>query len=161
MTPLDAVVTSYKKYFIFSGYASRREYWWFLIFVILCTPVMRLLDMWTFGINTVTGKPECFFSRLFILANCPPLLSAGWRRLHDTGRPGWYILAPWFITVVIILLLLGDTSLFTATKLNHQVMNTTYSLANLAAISSLIAYGVLVTWILWCLSRPGNSNHLL
>jgi len=39
-------------------------------------------------------------SGLFQLAMFIPLLAAGWRRLHDSGKPGWHIILPTIISLI-------------------------------------------------------------
>jgi len=64
-----------KKYAEFEGMATRSEYWWFLLFVIVIDALV-----------TVAFEP---LSGIFALAMIVPLLAVGARRLHDIGRSGW------------------------------------------------------------------------
>ena len=45
-------------------------------------------------IDSVLGKNGEILSGLYLLATIIPYISAGVRRLHDTGRSGWWILFP-------------------------------------------------------------------
>ena len=72
----DAIKTCLTKYADFTGRASRPEYWWFVLFVIIASLVLSMI--WT---------P---LSGLFYLGMIVPMLSVAARRLHDTDRSGWF-----------------------------------------------------------------------
>ena len=74
----------------FEGRASRSEYWWFYLFTVLAG-----LAADTIG-DTV--------GNIASLALFLPSLALAARRLHDTGRSGWWFLL--IFTVIGILLLL-------------------------------------------------------
>ena len=54
MTFQTAIRTCFSKYFTFSGRASRSEYWWFFLFLILPSLVATILDSVIFGSVTTT-----------------------------------------------------------------------------------------------------------
>jgi uncharacterized membrane protein YhaH (DUF805 family) len=98
MTLQESIRTCFAKYADFDGTASRSEYWWFFGFVVV---VSLLLSRF----SAVAGV-------LFSLATLLPSLSAGTRRLHDTGRSGWWQLVcivPLIGLVVIVLLLVQES----------------------------------------------------
>ncbi len=66
------------KYVDFSGRAARPEYWWFFLFTVLLTWFADIAD------------PSKVGSTIVSLALLLPSLSAATRRLHDTGRSGWW-----------------------------------------------------------------------
>ena len=71
------------KYAEFHGRASRPEFWWFALFIVICLSAITLL-------NETIGE-------VFLLATLLPLLAAGSRRLHDCGKSAWqllYLLVP-------------------------------------------------------------------
>ncbi len=72
----DAISTCFKKYAIFSGRASRSEFWWFMLFEVIVLSVTSLVSMTLYGIAA--------------LAFLIPVLAVGARRLHDIGRTGWW-----------------------------------------------------------------------
>ncbi|WP_310498117.1 DUF805 domain-containing protein [Sandarakinorhabdus sp.] len=74
-----------RKYATFSGRARRAEYWWFYLFYILVTVVTNIVD-------GITGVPV--LSALAALGLIIPFLAVAARRLHDTNRSGWWMLAP-------------------------------------------------------------------
>ncbi|MEW6590066.1 MAG: DUF805 domain-containing protein [Pseudomonadota bacterium] len=78
------------KSFSFSGRARRKEYWMFVLIAVLIAIFLALAD----GI-TGTYSSELGFGLLgglFLLGILIQSLAVGVRRLHDTGRSGWWLL---------------------------------------------------------------------
>jgi uncharacterized membrane protein YhaH (DUF805 family) len=84
----EAVKTCLRNYFKFSGRARRSEYWWFYLFTIIVAVISAIIDGAIFGWE---NADEGLVGTITSLALLFPSLSAGWRRLHDTGRSGWWI----------------------------------------------------------------------
>lgn len=85
----DAVRRGLERYTTFGGRASRREFWWFFLFVFavsfLAPRVLALV-----GFAPDTAGLLTFMLWLGLLA---PHLAVGTRRLHDTGRSGlWWLI---------------------------------------------------------------------
>lgn len=79
------------KYAVFEGRSDRTEYWTF----ILCDSIL------IFGMMALSAMAPFFWS-IFILyriAVTVPNIAAAVRRIHDTGRSGWWLLMI-FIPVV-------------------------------------------------------------
>lgn len=90
----EAVKVCFSKYADFSGRASRPEYWWFVLFVLLAGTAASM-------VNDTLGA-------LVGLATLLPSLAAATRRLHDTERSGWWqliSLVPVLGLVVLIVFL--------------------------------------------------------
>lgn len=84
------------KYATFSGRASRSEYWYFFLFVILVASVLigvgAVFSAGNNGqISTLSG---IFFGAagLFYLGMLIPMIAAGVRRFHDRNLSGWWYL---------------------------------------------------------------------
>ena len=79
-----------KNYVGFSGRARRREYWFFTLFSFLVTIALSILDIIIFNLSseTVLGM----FTGAYALAVLMPTFAVAFRRLHDTGRSGWWFL---------------------------------------------------------------------
>ena len=79
-----AIATCMGKYATFSGRASRSEFWWFQLFVVLMSWGAQI-------VGATQGGPELAFvlSQVVGLAFLFPVLAVGTRRLHDVGRSGW------------------------------------------------------------------------
>jgi uncharacterized membrane protein YhaH (DUF805 family) len=71
----ESVKTCFTKYANFNGRASRSEYWWFVLFIVIGDIVLSFVGH---------GTPL-----LFGLATLLPSIAAAARRLHDTDRSGW------------------------------------------------------------------------
>lgn len=96
------IIGPLKKYADFSGRASRREFWLFLLFVTLLTVAAHFVDE-PDGRNAAVamnmGIAELSVTLLLLL----PSITVGVRRLHDTGRSGWWMMLvylPWLATLV-------------------------------------------------------------
>ncbi|WP_055525052.1 DUF805 domain-containing protein [Streptomyces graminilatus] len=72
-----------KKYLVFSGRARRKEYWMFALFSIIISVVLQIID-------SVIGTS--ILGIVYSLAVLLPSLGVAVRRLHDTGRTGWWLL---------------------------------------------------------------------
>lgn len=73
-----------KNYAVFSGRAQRTEYWMFVLFNFIITLALAFLDSAINNPGVLTG--------LYSLAVLIPSLAVLFRRLHDTGRSGWWVL---------------------------------------------------------------------
>jgi len=89
MSFTDAVRTCLSKYAVFGGRARRSEYWWFFLFNVLVSIVAGIIDA---ILGTDSGSGTGLIGALAALALLLPNLAVGIRRLHDTGRVGWWIL---------------------------------------------------------------------
>tara|TARA_Y100000815_G_C13267951_1_gene471846 strand:- start:24 stop:638 length:615 start_codon:yes stop_codon:yes gene_type:complete len=81
----DSVRTVFKRYALFQGRSRRPEFWWFVLFSFIANLVASMVDLMLFGANDFSP-----LSTLFSLAVLVPSLAVGARRLHDTGRSGWW-----------------------------------------------------------------------
>ncbi|KAA6184389.1 DUF805 domain-containing protein [Thiohalocapsa marina] len=100
-----------KKYTVFSGRAQRAEYWYFTLFNLLIAIGLGLVDSSLGTLNPETGYG--LFSGLYIILVLIPSLGVGVRRLHDTGRTGWWILVgliPVIGTLILIFFFVQDST---------------------------------------------------
>jgi uncharacterized membrane protein YhaH (DUF805 family) len=88
------------KYAIFSGRASRAEYWFFALFTLLGFGVAMLID------TRIVRSDFAFATSLFATGALLPAWSLTVRRLHDINRSGWWVLAN-FIPVIGSLTIFG------------------------------------------------------
>jgi uncharacterized membrane protein YhaH (DUF805 family) len=75
MTFVESIKTCFSKYADFEGRASRPEFWWWVLFVVVGSGVI--------------GFVSHMLSGLFSLAVLLPGIAVTARRLHDTDRSGW------------------------------------------------------------------------
>jgi uncharacterized membrane protein YhaH (DUF805 family) len=114
MNFLQSVRSVLSNYVTFSGRARRSEYWWFYLFTIVVSLVTAGIDAGlTAVVDNQVGIVGTMASALLFL----PSLAVTARRLHDTGRSGWWMvlpLGPFLITFVLGLLVIFS-ALFSAT----------------------------------------------
>ena len=85
MTFFEAVAKCYRKYLVFSGRASKREYWWFVLLTFLFVWPLFLAEI---GTGTWYGFLSFVYFMLTISTVLP--LAAVWtRRMHDVGKSAW------------------------------------------------------------------------
>jgi uncharacterized membrane protein YhaH (DUF805 family) len=104
-------LTVLKKYAVFSGRAQRAEFWYFVLFVMLITIALAIIDDLTGTLNPDTGLG--LLGGLFSLATFIPYLAVGARRLHDTGRSAWWLLIgilPLIGAIVLIVFFVQDSA---------------------------------------------------
>ena len=82
MNFFDAIKICFAKYVDFNGRASRPEFWYFVLFIVIAE-LSLLIAYRPLGIA-------------FVIAAILPRLAVAVRRLHDTDRSGWWI----FIAVI-------------------------------------------------------------
>ena len=78
MTFFQSIRTCLIKYAQFTGLATRAEFWWFTLFVVLVAGALAYLS-----------QP---WSNVFLVAMLLPFFAAGARRLHDIGKSAWWLL---------------------------------------------------------------------
>ena len=141
----EAIRTCFSKYCTFSGRARRSEFWLFYIFVQIIITIIIVLFFFLFffiavqNISQLERKTDkyndkynydysknnysfgpgffvLFMITLFITFILSiPVLSAGVRRLHDTGKSGWYsllYLVP-FGNIVLLIFFIEDSQQMT------------------------------------------------
>ncbi|MER5640908.1 DUF805 domain-containing protein [Kitasatospora sp. NPDC002227] len=81
---MDWYLAVLKNYAGFGGRARRKEYWMFQLFNIIAVIVLEIADrlLSTNGVLTL----------IYLLAVLVPSIALVVRRLHDTGRSGWWVL---------------------------------------------------------------------
>ncbi|MFJ3909142.1 uncharacterized membrane protein YhaH (DUF805 family) [Streptomyces sp. 2132.2] len=73
-----------KKYAVFSGRARRQEYWMFFLFNLGAAIILAIVD-------GALGTYPLLYG-IYALAVLLPSLAVAIRRLHDTGKSGWWLL---------------------------------------------------------------------
>ena len=99
MNPVQAVQSALGNYANFNGRSRRSEYWWFFLIVNISFLVLGILGALVLSLLQVVEV---------VLA-----LAVTVRRLHDTGRSGWWILlglVPFGGLVLLVFFVLPGTS---------------------------------------------------
>jgi uncharacterized membrane protein YhaH (DUF805 family) len=99
---MDQFFDVLKKYAVFSGRASRSEYWWYTLFYVIVLVVLAIVDVVTGLFHAESGFG--LLSGLFSIATLLPTVAVTVRRLHDTDRSAWWLLL--FLVPLVGLLLL-------------------------------------------------------
>lgn len=104
-------IKAFRQYADFSGRAGRRELWMFVLFNLLFALA------WGFAASLLSGLFGYSFSQgsdrllaIYYSATAVPAMALGVRRLHDTGRSGWWLLVSlvplvggiWFIVLMCL-----------------------------------------------------------
>ncbi len=148
MNFVAAIISAYRNYFSFEGRATRREFWYFNLFVGLLGAGRRAIDHLSKG----TAKPEhtllvwlYVILLLITISAFLPSIALQVRRLHDVGRSGWWVGAGFFILAidlsVVLTFLAGRHHALLASKFGHPLL-VLHGLVILSA--SLVIYELIV-----------------
>ncbi|MFD2174383.1 DUF805 domain-containing protein [Rhodobacter lacus] len=144
---LEAVQVCFQKYATFRGRASRSEYWFFQLFILLGTLLTSLLE-------GGMGRDGQVISGLFSLATFLPSLSAAVRRLHDTNHSGWWIGA-FYLSLIPVSLVVG----FIAASLTpHGSESAILGVVTVALAVLALAYTILILVFLVSRGTPGPNR---
>jgi uncharacterized membrane protein YhaH (DUF805 family) len=87
---LNYYLACWQKFGDFNGRSRRSEYWYFVLMNIIVQ----------YGIGYVLGliSPAigAGFALIYSLATLIPSIACGIRRMHDTGKSGWFLLIPFY-----------------------------------------------------------------
>src|SRR5215218_8223865 len=100
-----------KKYAVFSGRSRRMEYWYFVLFNIIVSIVLWVIDALLGTRGSAMGAG--LLSGIYGLAVIIPTLAVTVRRLHDIDRSGWWILiglVPLIGAIVLLVFALLDST---------------------------------------------------
>lgn len=96
---IDSVSSCLGKYAVFSGRATRSEYWWMYLFTLLAQILAGAVAgavAYAIG-GMLAGIIGLYIGMLLCSAGLVvPSIAAAVRRLHDTGHSGWW----YFINLV-------------------------------------------------------------
>ena len=113
-----------KRYWDFNGRTARKEFWMFTVISVSISIILMILDL-VIGAQIVLYQPAAFggdaatgiapitptpieigmLQNIYALAVFLPSLGVAVRRLHDTGRSGWWWLMNFICCVGWIVLL--------------------------------------------------------
>jgi uncharacterized membrane protein YhaH (DUF805 family) len=132
-----AIKTCFNKYAVFNGRASRSEFWFFILGIVIVSTGSRIIDV------AIFGSANGFIYPIWGLITILPHFAATVRRLHDTGRSGWLLLF-YYITLVTLIVL---TIIVAASPDNYA-----------AAAICVIGLAGLGFLLIYFLSLPGTEG---
>jgi hypothetical protein len=136
----QAFVRFWKKYAVFSGRASRSEYWWWYFIAAVVNGILNTLGR----VEGATGDVFSVISSLFGLAILVPTFALLWRRLHDTNRSGLWAFAPIaLIAIGIVLLVIGGVIALAHTAAAAAVAVVLFIIGGVALLASAVVILIL------------------
>jgi uncharacterized membrane protein YhaH (DUF805 family) len=90
----QAISAGFANYTVFSGRATRPEYWFWVLFAVIGMLVTKMVDTALFAelSSTVPSPLHSPLNSILILVLLLPSFALQARRLHDTDRSGWWLL---------------------------------------------------------------------
>ncbi|WP_347989423.1 DUF805 domain-containing protein [Methylomonas sp. AM2-LC] len=99
---MNYYVNALKSYAVFSGRATRKEYWIFLFFNCIIAFTIGFVSAVIEGFSGMSiSSLGNTLNNIYALAVFIPSIAVGVRRMHDIGKNGW-----WFIFPIVSLVFL-------------------------------------------------------
>jgi len=143
MSFFDSIKSVLGKYADFKGVASRSEYWWWWFFTVIASVAFGSTSGTLEEPNTaVAGIASAFSLGTFI-----PTFAVTWRRYHDVGLSGKWILLTYILPVV--LLVVGVVIAFPVLMQEMEMYGTVTAdaLPTLIGAALIPILGALAIWI--------------
>lgn len=154
-----AVRQGFGRYATFEGRSSRPDFWWFSLFVFAGAIGAEILSqlLWRQGL----GGPH-LLRDVFVLATVLPLIAAACRRLHDCGKPGWWLIMPLALSVLTMVLLFGGVAGFSFLERfvsDREVLRAPAAvLGGVGLTVAALLQAAILVLLVWWLSRPGDME---
>lgn len=158
MNFITSIKTCFRKYCVFKGRACRAEFWYFELFTFL----LSVLYSCVWGIVALPqllkgASPEELVNSytwitvlvtIIDLGIALPSLGVATRRLHDTGRSGWWLFA-FYAIIIVGSALLGVGSALMASSLDVEAASKGLLVAGLALLIPFLPMGVvMLVWLI-------------
>ncbi|MEG9883843.1 MAG: DUF805 domain-containing protein [Hyphomicrobiales bacterium] len=115
MTFGNAILSGFENYANFRGRSTRRAFWFWQLFLLGAGIGLSMIDISWAGVFALVlplrefghtiEESSSMITRAFFLVALLPSFAVGARRLHDTGRSGWWqllALIPFIGSIVLI-----------------------------------------------------------
>lgn len=167
MTFGKAIKTCFKKYCVFKGRARRSEYWYWILFTFLVSlGISALQGLLAIPVLIKDGSPEMMvtissaISIAFGVAVFLPTLGVNVRRLHDTGRSGWWVLLLYLIEVAAIVFIFAGVGFdyFITNTLPEEMNLTLISIGGIIMLFAIVLAIVMLVWLIKD-STPGPNKY--
>lgn len=109
-SPFDCYLNAWRRYIDVSGRSRRREYWFFVLFNLLISIGLGIIDG-ALGLGNADAGIG-LLSGVYGIAVFLPSLAYAVRRCHDIGRSGWWLLLliiPLLGPLIILIFMLMDS----------------------------------------------------
>lgn len=163
---MEWMILPLKRYAQFSGRSPRREYWMFVLFNIIVSIVLSIVDT-VLGLGGHTSSYSAsgpgsyaagadtsggILSGIWALAVLIPSIAVGVRRLHDVNRSGWWMLAP--------ILLLGVAMVSALARLGANPDASMLGFGIFFMVAMLIGVVVSILLLVWaCMHGTRGPNR--
>jgi uncharacterized membrane protein YhaH (DUF805 family) len=101
---MNYFIDGLKHYAYFDGRATRKQFWLYYLWLIIFAIATSVFDV-LLGTDDLIGDSG-LISGIFLLATLLPTLGLKIRRLHDTGRSGYWILLNILFVIGSVILLI-------------------------------------------------------
>lgn len=91
VTSMEWMTLPLKRYADFSGRSRRKEYWMFLLGIIIVAVVLSIVEG-VLGLSGMVGGVYGPLTALLVLAILIPSIAVQVRRFHDQDKSGWFVL---------------------------------------------------------------------
>lgn len=155
---LTAIKLFFANYANFNGRSTRAEFWWVVLF--------------TFGVSTILSFLGLkYLSILFSLAVIIPNLAISFRRFHDTGRSGWWVIGLYIASFIGALIMYGpifsaildNFSAVIADDSNPEALAGAFTSCITQNIGTISIGGLIVTvstiWAIVILAQPSAPDN--
>ena len=111
-----ALRSFWKRYRDFRGRSRRSEYWFIQLFLVVTNIAVAIIDLALMGWDVdrfIANGGGGIVGLIWILVTIVPALAVLVRRLHDTGKSGWWALVgflPLVGAVVLLVFTVTDSS---------------------------------------------------
>jgi len=150
----EAIKTCFSKYFTISGRARRSEYWWFYLFTVLLGIVAGIFD----GILGLGAEDLGVLGTIATLVTIIPTITAQVRRLHDTGRSGWWVGGAFIAAIVFVFLIIGIVGM-SGLDGTSDVFAGSMGVFFLVFVVAFLIYGIVMLVFMCQDSHTGDNQY--
>jgi uncharacterized membrane protein YhaH (DUF805 family) len=140
-----------RKFSDFAGRAPRAEFWWFYLLMLTTIIIATIIDTM---IGSRVFGPYGIVACLAYLALLLPYLAVAVRRLHDTGRTGWWMVAPLVLTFAALTMM--GPSLTDPRVMSNPAAMAEMGTASLVLLAAVILGLVVLVFFLMPGTRGSN-----
>ena len=154
-----AYVRALRKYAVFSGRASRSEFWWFTLANLIIVVAASVIAFFFRELVGLSFVPTALFIGLGVyqLALLLPSYAVTVRRLHDSGKSAWWLLLLLIHVVTALVFYFGVFLLFFAAL---SVPSVPWELVIVVVLAALVSFIAILTLLIFMVlpSDSGRSN---